>query len=344
MAFASGVNACAADTLKDILAKNIQASGGKDFLAGIQNVSFRSSGAWITASANGDLKSVSGKDSVITEVILVSGGKAQRNLLGAVTDIVNPQKAIYQTLAKLYAGLFSVQKFEGELKLEGVRAFGPEKLYQLASISKADGLDLNFFLRTDDFRLKRLVFHALSPQGEKVEINYDFGPFEDNEGLKLPRSWFISQVGARGTLTEASDIKTNVPLPKDFFTSLAINMGETQAGPGFLTGNILDFGETPGGFVITSNWTKGAVEKAGFKTGDRLTLKCEKFSSGFVTDVVFFESAEDVPPPNELGQQARILCPSPREGGTYIIRIVGMDMSSVAARLAVLDPIDVRKF
>jgi len=96
--------------------------------------------------------------------------------------------------------------------------------------------------------------------------------------------------------------------------------------------------------VITSNWTRAAVEKAGFKTGDTLTLKCEKFSSGLVTGVVFYASAEDVPPPNELGQQARILCPSPREGGTYIIRIVGMDMSSVAAHLAVLDPIDVRKF
>jgi len=66
-------------SLKDILRKNIEASGGKAKLAQVTTLSFQTGGTRNFASSTGELKITSGREPVITEAILVAGGKVVRN-------------------------------------------------------------------------------------------------------------------------------------------------------------------------------------------------------------------------------------------------------------------------
>lgn len=205
-------------SLKDVIEKNLQASGGREKLAQIQNISFKAGNALYYASSSGELKLLAGKGSVPTEIVLVSGGKVQKSSSGQISDLTGIPGALNQTLGKLFGGAFSLLKFEGGLEFRGLKTYGPEKLYHLTT--KIEPLEVGLFVRAEDFFLKRLVLQGKTPEGDKYEVNYDFAPFEEAEGLKLPLSWFSSQVGTRGTLFELSEIKINQPLDKDFFSKL----------------------------------------------------------------------------------------------------------------------------
>jgi hypothetical protein len=324
-------------SLKEIVKKNLQSSGGKERLLQIQNVSFKTGGTRCYATTKGELKLVTGKDPVITEVILAQGDKVQKNSFQAITDITGPQKDVYLTLAKLYAGLFSLRNFEGKLKLEGLKAYGPEKLYHLTTLSGA--LKVGFFLRTDDFSLKRLVLEGSTSEGDKYEVNFDFAPFEETEGLKIPLSWFSSQVGTRGNLVEVAEVKTNQPLAQDFFAKLEVNVGTTEAAAGLLRGNVLDSNFSPYGLTINTNWTKKDVEKAGLRSGDKLAFLVD----GVESEVVFFASANEIPPQNELAKGARLMTPMPRGGENYVIQFFAVDTAQIAAKLKPLAPIEIRR-
>lgn len=329
-------------TLKDILEKNIQAAGGKDKLLQIKNISFKSGATRYSAASSGEMKMITGKDPVVTEVVLVKGDKVQRNALNVLSDLTGIRKASNQVLAKLYAGLFTLQKFEKELVFQGLKSFGPEKLYHLTT--KADPLKVDLFVRAEDFHLKRLVFQGATPEGDKYEVNYDFAPFEEVEGVKIPLSWFSSQVGTRGTLIEITEVKFNQPLAADFFAKTDINAGAAAAAPGRLKGNVLDFNTTPNGLTITTNWTKADIEKAGFKSGETLTLTSNTPRRASCTaGVVFYAAANEMPPQSELAKGARILSPAPRGGETYVIQFIALDMSSLASTLNLLDPIEIER-
>jgi hypothetical protein len=328
--------------LKDVFEKNILAAGGKDKLLQIKNISFKSAATRYFAAPSGELKMTTGKDPVVTEVILVKGDNVQRNSLNVISDLTGIRKAAHQVLAKLYAGLFTLQKFEKELVFNGLKTFGPEKLYHLTT--KSDPLKVDLFVRADDFHLKRLVFQGATPEGDKYEVNYDFAPFEEVEGLKIPLSWFSSQVGTRGTLIEISEVKFNQPLAADFFAKTDVNAGAVAAAPGRLKGNVLDFNAAPNGLTIVTNWTKADIEKAGLKSGDKLTLTSDTpRRTGFTASVVFYAAANEMPPQSELAKGARILSPAPRGGETYVLQFVAMDMSSLASTLQLLDPIEIER-
>jgi hypothetical protein len=325
-------------SLEAIVQKNIEASGGKDMLGRVRSISFRSGNTRFVAAAKGGLKLMTGKEPVVTEVILVKDGRVQRNSYNTVSDVSDPEKTVYQTLAKLYAGLFSLIEFEGELKLEGVASFGPEKLYHLTPAGP--GLvGVGFFVRPDDFRLKRLVFKSKTHGGDIYEVNTDFGPFEAVEGFNLPLSWFSSQVGTRGSLTEVSEVKLNQPLPGDFFSELKVNVGTTEAAPGRLKGNVLDFNSGRYGLSINTNWRKSDVDKAGLRTGDKLSFLVE----GVESEVVFYASSGEVPNQNELTKGARLMMPVPRGGETYFIQFIGVDTAAVEAKLKPLTPVEIKK-
>lgn len=324
-------------SLKQILERNIQASGGLEKLRQIHNFSFKTGDTRCVVASSGELKLVTGKDPVITEVILVKGAKVRRNSFNEITEIADPQKAVYETLARLYAGLFSLWKFEGQLKLEGVKTYGPEKLYHLGAVSGA--VKVGFFLLMEDFYLKRLVFEGTTPEGDKYEVNWDFAPFEETEGLKIPLSWFSSQVGTRGNLAEVSEVKTNQPLPQDFFDKLEVNIGAAEASPGRLKGNVLDFNSFPYGLTINTNWTKKDFEKADLRSGDKLAFIVE----GVESELVFYASADEIPPQNELAKGARLLMPMRRGGDTYVIQFFAVDTAQILSKLKPLAAIEIRK-
>jgi len=325
-------------SFKAMLQKNIEAAGGSEKLSQVQNLSFRTGNTRFVVAAGGELKLSTGKDPVVTEVILVKDGRVQRNSYNTVTEISDPEKTVYLTLARLYAGLFSLRNFEGQLKLEGLVAFGPEKLYHL-TLAKPGAVRVDFFLRPDDFRLKRLVFLGKTAEGDIYEVNTDFGPFEPAEGLNIPLSWFSSQVGTRGNLSEVTEVKLNQPLPGDVFSRLEVNVGATEAEPGKLKGNVLDFNSSPYGLSISTNWRKSDVEKAGLRTGDKLSFLVE----GVESEVVFYSSAGEIPNQNELAQGARLMMPMPRGGDTYVIQFIAVDAASIVPKLKPLVPIEAKK-
>jgi len=337
MAF-SGPAFCGEElTLKDIIQKNLEASGGREKLGQFQNLSFKTGNTRFVISAGGAIKLSTGKDPVVTEVILVKDGRVQRNSYNTIADIPDPQRTVYLNLARLYAGLFSVVKFEGELKLEGLTAFGPEKLYHL-TLAKPGAVEVSFFLGPDDCRLKRLLFRGKTSEGDIYEVNTDFGPFEPVEGFNIPLTWFSSQVGTRGTLAEVTDVQVNQPLSEGLFSELDINVGATEAQPGRLKGNVLDFNSNRYGLSVNTNWRKNDVEKAGLRTGDKLSLLVE----GMESEVVFYATAAEVPSQNELTQGARVMT-LPWFGDTYVLQFISVDTAPIASKLKPLTPIEIRK-
>jgi len=326
-------------SLKDVLRKNIEAAGGKAKLAQVTTLSFRTGGTRNFASSIGELKITRGREPVVTEAILVAGGKVVRNSFGALSEVTGPQAAVYQTMAKLYAGLFSLARFEDQLQLAGVKSFGPEKLYQLTSKAPVGPLTVHFYLRADDFLLKRLVFSGTTPDGDIYEVNYDFAPFEDVEGLKLPLSWFASQVGTRGDLTEMSEVKTNVALDKGFFAKAETNVGRTEASPGQLKGNVLDWNASPFGLTIVTNWTRKEIDAAGLRTGDKLVLLIDEDQY----ELAFYGQSSELPPRDELAKGARLLAPMPRGGETFAIQVIGGEGEPLAAKLTPLAALSVKK-
>lgn len=331
------VSAQANLSLKDILKKNLEAAGGKAKLGQVKNLSFKTGGTRIFVSAAGELKILTGKDLVVTEVILVRGDKVQRNSLNVISDVTEPQKTVHQTLAKLYAGLFSLAKFEGQLKLDGLKSFGPAKLYHLTPKAQSGRIGVHFYLNSEDFRLKRLVFQGSTPEGDKYEVNYDFAPFEETEGLTIPLAWFASQVGTRGNMAEVTELKTNQPLAKDFFATFGINAGKTEVVPGQMKGNVLDLNSSPFGLAIATNWTKKDIDKAGFKTGDKLILLVDEDEY----ELAFYAQSSEVPPPNELAKGTRLLAPASRGDG-FSVLMIGGD-AGLMAKIKVLAPISVKK-
>jgi hypothetical protein len=324
-------------SLKDIIQKNLEASGGREKLGEFKNLSFRTGNSRLVVAATGELKLLTGKEPVVTEAILVKSGTVQRNSYGAVSDIPEPEKTVQLTLAKLYAGLFSLLKFEGELKLEGLETFGPEKLYHL-TLAKPGAVQVSFFLVPEDFHLKRLLFRGKTSEGDIYEVNTDFGPFEPVEGYNMPLTWFSSQVGTRGTLAELTDVKLNQSLPGDFFSEIKVNMGATAAEPGQLKGNVLDFSSNRFGLSVSTNWRKGDVEKAGFRTGDKLSLLVE----GLESELVFYATSAEVPNQNELSKGARVMT-FPWFGETYVLQFIAVDTAPIESKLKPLTAIEIRK-
>jgi hypothetical protein len=345
------VSAAANPSLKEILRRNVEASGGKAKLGQVKNLSFMTGGTRNVVSAAGELKTLTGKDPVITEIVRVRGGKAERNSFNTVSEITGPQKTVYQTLAKIYAGVFSLAKFSGELKFEGLKSFGPEKLYHLTTRATEGPVSTHFYVRADDFSLKRLVFQGTTVEGDKYEVNYDFAPFEEVEGLRLPLAWFVSQVGTRGNLAEVTEVKVNQALPVGFFSAMDLNMGSIKVEPGSLEGNVLEVNSAPNGLVVTTNWTKKDVEQAGFKSGEELTLRggdevtprVSDRPKGFITSVVFYASAGEIPPPGGPSADIRILTPAPRGGETYVLQLRGPLAPGFAEHMTILAPISVKK-
>jgi len=326
-------------SLKDILRENIEASGGKATLTQVTTLSFRTGGTRNFVSSAGELKITSGREPVVTEAVLVAGGKVVRNSFGALSEVTGPQAAVYQTMAKLYAGLFSLAEFEGQLRLAGVKSFGPEKFYHLTPKAPAGPVAVHFYLRADDFLLKRLVFSGTTPDGDIYEVNYDFAPFEEVEGLKLPLSWFVSQVGTRGNLTEMSEVKTNVTLDKGFFAKAETNIGRTEASPGQMKGNVLDWNASPFGLTIVTNWTRKDIDAAGLRTGDTLVLLIDEDEY----PLAFYAQSSELPPREELAKVGRLLAPMPRGGETFAIQVIGGEGGALAAKLTPLAALSVKK-
>jgi hypothetical protein len=226
-------------SVKDIVEKNIQAAGGKEALSKVKNYSFKHGLRTYYMATSGLMKLIDGKESVVTEVILVERDKVKRNCFNKITEMAGFVKSTYQCLAQLRGGLFTLANFKDLLEFKGQKNFGPKKHYMLTT--DIGRLKVEFYLDADEFTLKRLVFKGFDQSRGKYEVNHDFGPYQEINGIKIPSSWYSSQVGTRGSNYGISDVKINPPLDEGFFSTIEVNVGEVKIAEGALSGNIIEF-------------------------------------------------------------------------------------------------------
>jgi hypothetical protein len=321
-------------SLDDILDKNFQAVGGKDKIASIQNFSFRDGETAYYLSSSGQMKMASGKEPVITEVILVGQKSVVRNCFNKLSDFAPLLEQTFQTRARLYAGLFTLLNFRGELELLGTRRFGPKEFYMLRTQTK--DLEVEFFIDSKDSLLKRVVFLGHNPDFGKYEVNHDIGPYQEIDGINIPSSWFASQVGTRGITAELADVKWNLALPGDFFTDYGINIGEADYSDGVLKGNIVDFQTGRGDqLMISTNWTDECFQRAGFAPGEKLVLTLGESK----LEVDFYTSQ---PPRSAYANDAILMVPA-RSNENYVIYVLASAYRDLAEKIEPLMPIQIKK-
>ena len=324
-------------TVNEIIEKNIQAAGGEDNLAKVKNYSFTYGPMTYYMTTSGLVKLTKGREHVITEITLIDQDKVKRNSFNKVTELTGFQKSSYQCLAKLRCGLFTLINFKDQLAFKGLKNFGAEKLYMLTT--NVDELKVEFYLDSDEWTLKRLVLKGFNPSRGKYEVNHDFGPYKEIDGLKIPSSWFRSQVGTRGRTYEISNIKMNQTLNKDFFSKLDVNVGEVAVSDGSLEGNIIDFRVTPGNLYITTNWTNEYIQEAGLKTKDKLIFQINDMD----VELDFYASISELPPRSSFSQGAKLMFQDNRLGETYLIYFYSTEFAQVEQKLELLLPIRVKR-
>ena len=243
-------------SVQAVIEKNLQSGGSQKNIAQVKNYSFRVNQKTYYISQAGNMKITSGQAPIITEVILTNPDKVERNCYNKITEFEGLIKATYHSLALLRSGLFTLKNFQDKLEYKGLKKFGPKSLHMLTA--KMDDLQIHFYLDSELFNLKRLVLEGYSPDRGKYEVNHDFGPLQEIEGIKIPTSWFSSQVGTRGTTHEISGVKINPALAnsEDFFSNLNINVGQVTIGDKNLEGNIITFNARRKNMIfISTNWT-----------------------------------------------------------------------------------------
>ncbi|GAG27406.1 unnamed protein product, partial [marine sediment metagenome] len=148
---------------------------------------------------------------------LIDQDNVKRNCFNNITIFSGLQESTYQCLAGFFSGLFTLWKFKDRLEFHGLKVFGPKKYYKLTTNFK--DLRVDFYLNEIEFAIERVVFQGFDHKTGKYEVNYDFGPLKEINGLKIPSYWFSSQIGTRGNMYEISKVKINQFIDEDFFSN-----------------------------------------------------------------------------------------------------------------------------
>jgi hypothetical protein len=333
LAFLLGSVLMSCSKASEIVDENIKAAGGKENLSQVKNYSFRYGSTTFYMSDDGLMKLTQSMGPLITETILVDQDKVKRNCFNKITELEGLQKSSYQCLAKLRSGLFTLSHFKGQLEFKGLKKFGPKEHYLLTT--NMGDLEVEFYIDTEEYTIKRLVFRGFDPSGDKYEVNHDFGAYQEINGLRIPSSWFDSQVGARGRAYEVRDVELNQSLDEDFFSKVEVNVGQVEIEQAGLNGNIVQSNFRRNRLTIDTNWTEDCVQKAGFKAKDRLILEI----AGQEIAVDFYDSQ---PPRNAFRPGINFLYPNPR-GENFLIYITSSEGKDLVEKIEPLLPIRVKK-
>lgn len=319
---------------EELVKRNIKAIGGKDKIEKIKNYSFQANQQMHYISSLEEMKIISGKEPIITGVILVNKDKVQRNCYNKITEIKGLTKATYQTLAKLRSGLFTLKNFRGQLVSKGIKKYGRDSFYKLTA--EVGNLNVEFYVCPEKYLIRRMVFSGYDPVRGRYEVNHDFGYHQEIEGILLPVSWYSSQVGSRGNVNEISHVRINQSLEKDFFENRDVNVGKVEISQGILKGNIIDFDTSrKDTIVLSTNLTIDCIEKAGFEPKDTLILKIEDLQ----IEIVFHALR---PPGSAYHPGAKMMIPNGRDEN-YIIYILSSEYEKLIEKLRPLLPIQIKE-
>jgi len=301
-------------TVNEIVEKNIQAAGGKENLAKVKNYSFKNGLTTYYMSTKGMMKQTEGKEPIITEVILVGNSKVKRNRFNNITEFTGLEKSTFQCLAQLRCSLFTLATFKDKLKFAGLKKFGPKKYYMLTT--HMDGLEIEFYLDSDEFTLRRMVLNGFDPSQGKYAVNHEIGT-------------------TRGSSFTISDVKINQALGKNFFTKLDVNVGKVEVQKGALSGNVIEFRFRRSRLQIATNWTDEFIKKAGFEAGDKLILQI----GGMDLEIDFYASQ---PPRGTIKPGAKYMIPNFR-GENYFIILGKEENEQLSEKLESLLPLRIKR-
>jgi hypothetical protein len=320
-------------TLEELLEKNVKAAGGKEKISRVENYTFQHGPTSYYMSADGLMKIIEGQEPIITEVIIVDQNKVRRNCFNQITEMAGFQKSTYQCLAGLRCGLFTLIKFKDQLDFKGIKRFGPKEYYLLTTT--IDDLKIEFYLDGEEFILKRIVFQGFDQARGKYEVNHDLGPYQEINGVKIPSSWFSSRVGTRGRTYEIAEAKMNLELEKDFFSNLEVKVGKIKIEEGALQGNVLEFMFRQDILMIATNWTKDCLQRAGFKTEDKLILQVSE-------EEIEIDYYESMPPRETFTPGKTFMIPNQRSEN-YLVYLWSAEFKALEEKLEPLLPIRVRR-
>ncbi len=262
----------------EVVKRNIDAAGGPDALARMRTLSFASGADFYSVSADGRMKIRSSFElPVVFQTVLVEPSGARRNSLGRIEEIRGMDRVRLRALARLAGGAFTLKNFAGPWTSTGVRTYGPRRYYVLTASD--DGTGLTFNVDAEDFLVKRLVLNGGEGGSENWELSIELGPPQAAGGLNVPSMIFVSRPGISQTSSPGPRpivlVKANEALPADFFETLEVNAGETQAAAGRLKGRVLGALFEPGDLFVRifTNWTEKEVLASGLKSGEMLTLR-----------------------------------------------------------------------
>jgi len=180
-----------------------------------------------------------------------------------------------------------------------------------------------------------VVLRGFDPSQGKYEVNHDYGPYQEINGLKIPSSWFSSRVGTRGQNFSVSKVEINKTLDKKFLSTLDVNVGNVKIKKGALSGNVIEFRFSRGRLQIATNWTEECVQKAGFQTEDKLILQIGDLE----TEIDFYTSQ---PPRGAIKPGAKFMIPNFR-GENYLIYLGKEENEQLSEKLAILLPIHIKR-
>jgi hypothetical protein len=333
--------AAAGDEAADIVKRNVAAAGGEARLASVRTLSFSAGGSVFTATPAGTMKVVvPGLPPAVIEVTLVEPGRVRRNRLDGEADISGVDKVRLTLYARLFGGCFTLRNFAAGLRYEGVRRFGPETFHRLGA--DLPPMTVEFDVGTADGLLRQVALRGANPDGSRYEEFFDMGPYLDVAGVMLPSSWFRSQVGGRGSLSEIAEAAFDAPLETDFFARADVNVGEAKAGAGALEGCVLNLLEERGGFVLVTNWTSGRAVEAGLASGESLTLTIGDLER----EAVYYANAAEAAGAGAYKPGARIVTFDPQRGASLMALFympAPEEAAAVKAEVKGLSPIAVRK-
>lgn len=321
-----------ADTA-EILAKHFAAAGGADKLAAIKNFSFRTGPMTYYLSPDGKMKITSGDDPVITEVILVDKSAAIRNCFNNITDLPPRLHSTHKALALLRSGMFTLKNFQDTLEYVGLKKFGVTRQHMF--MTQIGRLNVYFYLDPEEYLLRRLVIKGYDPGQGTYEINHDYAGYQTFEGIRMPTTWFSSQVGTRGNQLHVSQVTFNQDLGPDFFDNAEVNVGDVKISSGTLGGNIINVDFRRNMLTIGTNWTQKCTEEAGFSNGEKLllTIRDKSFTIDFFSDAA----------PRSAYQAGRKFMAPNRQDENFVILMLGPENSRLMEELEPLLPIKLKK-
>jgi hypothetical protein len=282
-------------TLADLIAKNIEAAGGKTKIDRIKYITFtvphtrlKEAETIYYAASTGVLKVVGNIKNLIPRTIIVTQDGIKIADFSRSLELNDLEKVKLECFAKIFAGAFTLGKFEKGLTLKGLKRYGPEKFYLIKGTF--GNHTVSFYINADDYLLKRVLFEGFDDIQGTYKSTSAFGNYIDIQGVKMPSTWFESYLGtAYSNINKEQkimDIKINQEPAKGFFNRLDVNFGEVSAGKGSLKGNIIDSQTGSTVVIMTVNWTDEIVKQTGFKSGDRLLVQFagEKYEAVYIPD------------------------------------------------------------